>query len=176
MFRNYLAAALRNLARNKLVSCINIAGLALGFAAALLIGLYLRYELSFDDSLPGERQVYRVSLTFERAGMAAEVWDTADPSMAEFLRLDYPEVAMSARIGAIWPSVRRGGRRIPGAGVLRRSGFLPDAAVSNGRGGSCDRARRTRRPGDHAHDCAQDISVTRIHSVSRCNCDLQHGH
>jgi len=113
MFRNYLAAALRNLARNKLVSCINVAGLALGFAAALLIGLYLRYELSFDDSLPGERQVYRISLTFERAGKAAEVWDTADPSVAAFLRLDYPEIAMSARIGDTWPSVRRGDVAFP---------------------------------------------------------------
>jgi putative ABC transport system permease protein len=41
MFRNYLAAALRNLMRNKLVSFINIAGLAIGFSAALLIALYL---------------------------------------------------------------------------------------------------------------------------------------
>ena len=113
MFRNYLAAALRNLARNRLYACINVAGLAIGFAAALLIGLYLRDELSFEDSLPGERQVYRISLTFERAGKAAEVWDTADPSVAAFLRLDYPEIAMSARIGDTWPSVRRGDVAFP---------------------------------------------------------------
>ena len=77
MLRNYLAAALRNLMRNKVVSCINIAGLALGIATALLIGLYLRYELYFDDSLPGERQVYRLSLTVERPDSPAEIWDTA---------------------------------------------------------------------------------------------------
>src|SRR6187431_1463892 len=107
MFRNYFAAALRNLMRNKAVSFINIAGLAIGFAAAILIGLYLRYEVSFDASLPGERQVYRASLTFERSGTAAEVWDTADDSMAAYLKLDYPEVSMTARIGAIDVSVRR---------------------------------------------------------------------
>jgi putative ABC transport system permease protein len=108
MLRNYFAAALRNLMRNKLVSIINIGGLAIGFAAAMLIGLYLRYELSFDDALPGERQVYRLSLTFERPGTTREIWDTADSSMAEYLKLDYPEVVMTARIGEAWGDVRRG--------------------------------------------------------------------
>ena len=63
MFRNYLAAALRNLARNKLFSVINIAGLAIGFAAAMLIGLYLRYELTYEQFLPGHERVYRISFT-----------------------------------------------------------------------------------------------------------------
>ena len=36
MFRNYLAAALRNLVRNRLYAAINILGLGIGFAAALL--------------------------------------------------------------------------------------------------------------------------------------------
>ena len=34
MVRNYLAAALRNLARNRLYAAINIVGLSVGFAAA----------------------------------------------------------------------------------------------------------------------------------------------
>jgi putative ABC transport system permease protein len=46
MFRNYLAAALRNLARNRLYAAITIAGLAIGFAAAMLIGLFVRDEYS----------------------------------------------------------------------------------------------------------------------------------
>jgi putative ABC transport system permease protein len=37
MFRSYLSAALRNLLRNRAVTLINITGLAVGFAAALLI-------------------------------------------------------------------------------------------------------------------------------------------
>ena len=42
MFRNYLAAALRNLVRNRLYTAINIVGLTVAFAAALLIALFLR--------------------------------------------------------------------------------------------------------------------------------------
>jgi len=48
MFRNYLAAALRNLVRNKLYAGINIIGLTVGFAAALLIALFVADETSYD--------------------------------------------------------------------------------------------------------------------------------
>jgi len=108
MFRNYLSAAVRNLLRNKLVSIINIAGLAVGFAAAILIALYIRYELSFDDSLPGERQVYRLSVTVKQPGAEPVIWDGGDFFMAEHLKLDYPEVQMTARVVGPFLSVRRG--------------------------------------------------------------------
>ena len=49
MFRNYLTSALRNLRRNKAHSFINIAGLSIGMAVALLIGLWIWDELSFDS-------------------------------------------------------------------------------------------------------------------------------
>ncbi|WP_431213573.1 ABC transporter permease [Puia sp. P3] len=48
MFRNYLKVAWRNLLKSKLYSTINIAGLATGMAVAMLIGLWIYDELSFD--------------------------------------------------------------------------------------------------------------------------------
>ncbi|GAB2586739.1 ABC transporter permease [Spirosoma areae] len=48
MFRNYLKIALRNLAKNKVYSAINILGLAVGMAVAMLIGLWIYDELSFN--------------------------------------------------------------------------------------------------------------------------------
>ena len=48
MFRNYLKIAWRNLTRNKASSFINIGGLAVGMAVAMLIGLWIWDELSFD--------------------------------------------------------------------------------------------------------------------------------
>jgi putative ABC transport system permease protein len=48
MIKNYLKIALRNLAKNKVYSFINIAGLATGMAVAMLIGLWIYDELSFD--------------------------------------------------------------------------------------------------------------------------------
>ena len=48
MFRNYLKIAWRNLLRNKVYSAINIGGLAVGMAVAMLIGLWVWDELSFN--------------------------------------------------------------------------------------------------------------------------------
>ncbi len=48
MIRNYLKIAYRNLARNKGYSFINIGGLAVGMAVAMLIGLWVYDELTYD--------------------------------------------------------------------------------------------------------------------------------
>jgi putative ABC transport system permease protein len=48
MFKNYFTTALRNLRKNKISSFINVAGLAVGMAVALLIGLWIIDELSFN--------------------------------------------------------------------------------------------------------------------------------
>lgn len=49
MFKNNLKIGYRNLWRNKGYSSINIMGLALGMAVAMLIGLWVQDELSFDQ-------------------------------------------------------------------------------------------------------------------------------
>jgi putative ABC transport system permease protein len=48
MFKNYLKTAWRNLIKNKAHSIINIAGLSVGMSVAILIGLWMWDELSFD--------------------------------------------------------------------------------------------------------------------------------
>src|SRR5687768_3725831 len=48
MIKNYLKIAWRNLARNKGYSAINIGGLAVGMTVAILIGLWIYDELSFN--------------------------------------------------------------------------------------------------------------------------------
>ena len=48
MFRNYLKVAFRNLKANKVSSAINIGGLAVGMAVAVLIGLWIFDEMSFN--------------------------------------------------------------------------------------------------------------------------------
>jgi ABC-type antimicrobial peptide transport system permease subunit len=48
MFKNYLKIAFRNLRRNKVYSLINITGLSVGMAVAMIIGLWIWDELSFD--------------------------------------------------------------------------------------------------------------------------------
>ena len=70
MFRSYIVAALRNLARNRLYAGINIVGLAAGFAAAILIALFIRDELSFDRFWPDYQRVYLVVMEMRLQGIA----------------------------------------------------------------------------------------------------------
>lgn len=60
MFRNYFKVALRNLLRNKIYSFINIAGLTIGLACAILIILYVKDEVSYDRFHANVSNIYRV--------------------------------------------------------------------------------------------------------------------
>jgi len=110
MFRNYLAAALRNLARNKLYAGVTIMGLAIGFAAAMLIGLYVRDELTFDRFLPDHERIYLMTSTIQMAGAKPIETKLSQIKLAERLPLDFPEVELAGRLtGAYFPpTVRRG--------------------------------------------------------------------
>lgn len=60
MIKNYIKTAIRNLSRHKVNAVINIAGLAVGFAAFLLIFLVVQYEQSFDAFHAKKDRIYRV--------------------------------------------------------------------------------------------------------------------
>ena len=68
MWRNYLTVALRTLTRNRAFALINIAGLALGLAACLLILLYIRHERSYDSWLPDHDRIFQVQATWHEPG------------------------------------------------------------------------------------------------------------
>jgi len=60
MIRNYFKIAWRNLARNKVYAIINIAGLALGISACLIIYLVASFELSYENFHPDKDRIYRI--------------------------------------------------------------------------------------------------------------------
>jgi putative ABC transport system permease protein len=110
MWRNYLAAALRNLARNRLYAGVTIAGLAIGMAAAMLIGLFVHDEYSYDRFVPGGQQVYRVSETILIGASSAIESDLTPMSLARPLKLDFPQIHYVARLAPAYfpPTVRHG--------------------------------------------------------------------
>ncbi|WP_221394001.1 ABC transporter permease [Dyadobacter sp. NIV53] len=61
MLKNYLKIALRNLVKNKGYSAINIGGLAVGMAVAMLIGLWIYDELSFNKSFSNYSRIAQVT-------------------------------------------------------------------------------------------------------------------
>ncbi|HEY3949385.1 ABC transporter permease, partial [Phenylobacterium sp.] len=98
MLSNYLAAALRNLSRNGLYAGITIAGLAVGFAAALLIGLYVRDEFSYDRFIPGRDRVFLVSETISLNASKPIETQSTPPMLAKRLPLAFPEIQYVARL------------------------------------------------------------------------------
>jgi len=60
MFKNYLKIAWRNLAKNKGYSAINIGGLALGIAVTIIIALWVKSELSFNNHFENKDNIAQV--------------------------------------------------------------------------------------------------------------------
>ncbi len=97
MFFNYLTTAIRNISKHKGYSLINITGLAVGIASAVLILLYVQDELSYDRFHEKSDQIYRVGLHGTIAGNEMKVGITSAP-MAETLVNEYPEVLNATRL------------------------------------------------------------------------------
>src|ERR1700722_8969761 len=68
MFRSYLTIAIRNLQKHRAHSFINIAGLAAGMAMALLIGLWIADEFSYDHYHSNHRSIVQVMVRQEVTG------------------------------------------------------------------------------------------------------------
>jgi len=60
MLKNFLKIALRNILKNKIYAFINITGLSVGTAIAILILLFVQNELSFDSFNKNGDRIYRV--------------------------------------------------------------------------------------------------------------------
>jgi putative ABC transport system permease protein len=64
MFTNFLKVTLRTLYREKVYAAINIAGLSIAIACCIILGLYIRSELTFDRHHIKHKQIYRLNKQF----------------------------------------------------------------------------------------------------------------
>ncbi|HYD14543.1 MAG TPA: ABC transporter permease [Allosphingosinicella sp.] len=123
MWRNYLTAGLRAFARNRTYALINVLGLALGFAACLMILLYVRYELSYDDWVPNAENIYQVQTDY-----------------APQQNGDDPNLQMSSYVSGLalardFPQVERRVYLLPNTATVIRGGqafAVPEAAMVDG--------------------------------------------
>ena len=65
MLQHYLRMALRGFVRHKLYTFINVVGLSVALACAILILLFVRDQLSYDAWIPGTQNLYRLAATFQ---------------------------------------------------------------------------------------------------------------
>lgn len=106
MFRNYLAAALRNLARNRLYAFISIACLAVGLAATFLAVAYLDHLHSYNRWIAGYQHVYRVSMEYTLPGAAPVELATTPQDVIPWVALNVAHVLHSARIDVVRGAIR----------------------------------------------------------------------
>ena len=97
MLKNYLKMAWRNIRKGRMFSIINMAGLAIGMAAAMFIMLFVLDELSYDRFHKDHPQIYRLWQQASINGKAEDMALTAPP-MGPTIEADYPEVVESVRI------------------------------------------------------------------------------
>lgn len=93
MFLHYLKITFRNFSKHKSFSLINGAGLAISLACCILIGIYLKHELSYDRYLTNYDRVYRLSREFKNTdGTTSLHLAHLAPPFAPYLREDFPEM------------------------------------------------------------------------------------
>src|ERR1044071_6843960 len=98
MLKNYVAAALRHVARNRLYSAISILGLAAGICAALSAALAIRGELHYDQFFPGYERTYRV-FTLQTLPQRGVIHNESTSSrLRRLLELQSSEVEAAARL------------------------------------------------------------------------------
>jgi len=86
--------SVRNILKHKGYSSINIIGLALGFSAFILIGLFVQYELSWDKSNVNYDRIYRIQRHYAKTLYAMDGNDISPhsrPITAQLLERRFPE-------------------------------------------------------------------------------------
>src|ERR1041385_7618958 len=111
MFRNYLVTALRNIARHKLYSFINMAGLAVGLACVIFVLLFIRDELSYDKWIPGTQNLYRVEVAVYVPGREPRAMASVPFAMPAAMRDEIPEVTGMTRFNPETMTLMAGDRQ-----------------------------------------------------------------
>lgn len=115
MLKNYFKTAWRNLVKNKLHSVINITGLSAGMAVAVLIGLWINDELSFNKNFTNYNRIGQVwqfvSFTAEKSA-----YDVSPVPMAHELRSKYPEIEAVSVSAEKKPIFSAGEKKLAGQG------------------------------------------------------------
>lgn len=97
MLKNYIKIALRNLEAKKTFSFINITGLAVGMAGAILIALWVQNENSYDSFHANNKTLYKAWYRYPSKDYVGTQDITAGP-LGAALKQEYPDVKNVSRI------------------------------------------------------------------------------
>ena len=111
MWRNYWTVAIRALAKSRTYSIINIAGLAIGMAACILILLYIRYEESYDKWLPDAENTYQFETWWPNPSDGEPGFGQMAPYVTkDRLLKDFPQIQAAAYVSDNGPVFLQNGQ------------------------------------------------------------------
>ena len=123
MLKNYIKIAFRNLWKRKGYSFINILGLTIGMASAILILLWIQNELSYDRFYKKSDRLYTM-YNRDKFDGALWAWNSTPKIMAPTIKHDYPEVENVSRYNNITFLSTVGEKKMNLRGAFADSGFL----------------------------------------------------
>ncbi len=98
MLLNYIVLAGRNFIRHKVFSTINVLGLSVSMVACIMISLYMRFELSYDQFHKGAENIYRVSTTVTLQNEIINRETNTHEGISHALKEDFQEVKAATTI------------------------------------------------------------------------------
>jgi putative ABC transport system permease protein len=99
MFRHYFSIAIRNQAKNKVFSIINVLGLAIGIAVSVLILNFVIFEFSFDKMHSKKDRIYRVESRFYEGTVLTDDWATSSFGYGSAINREMTGIEDFVRIG-----------------------------------------------------------------------------
>ncbi len=96
MLKSYFRIAIRNLAKHRLYSMVNIAGLTIGITACLLIGFYVWNEMNYDHFHKNADRIVRVTMEYNASGKVNKTAVTGTKVGPDFQR-QFPDIEAFTR-------------------------------------------------------------------------------
>jgi putative ABC transport system permease protein len=97
MLENFFKTAFRNINRNRGFSFLNISGLAVGMASALLILLWVHNELTYDRAYKNSDHLYQ-AWNRDKGNNGINCWNVTIKILGPTLKKDYPEIEKATRV------------------------------------------------------------------------------
>lgn len=97
---NYWNSAWRSLTKKKGFSAINITGLAIGMAAALLILTYVAFEYSYDNMHRNQDRIFRVEARFYENGELTDDWASSSAGYVPAMKRNMAGIEDVTRVGS----------------------------------------------------------------------------
>jgi putative ABC transport system permease protein len=124
MLKNYFKIAWRNIVKTKGYSALNISGLAAGMAVALLIGLWVNYQYSYDKFLPDNDRLYAVRRNYVSSNGEILNFTSVSLKLADALRNQIPEIENVSECDWSRSGLKVGEKKILSGGMHMNSNFL----------------------------------------------------